>query len=159
MPKFAGSGATQAGTAININVNKPAAAVAETLWGVNIQLNGNRTFATPSGFAILGAQNLQFITFYKVCDGSEGSSVNFGWGVSANYRITPFVFEDVDLLNPIVVASAWATAANGTSIAAPDVTDTGPAGDNLLVSLGQLIASTNDSRIPKQRNRYICFSN
>lgn len=145
-PSFNSVGAIQSGSlASSANVNKPAGAVKGKAWIILLQLANARTPATPAGFAVLGTNTTQFAAFIRICDGTEGATQTVSWtGGTSNWRAIPVVYNDVDSITPVLVASAWTAIASGAAaIAAASVTPPSTSGNDLLVSIGQILGNTN----------------
>ena len=122
-PSFDSSTAVQSFTLVNsYDVVRPAAAVSGKAWMIQIRLSALRTINTPSGFVLVGSLGGQYATFIRVCDGTEGSTVNVSWsgGLIGGFALCS-VWNDVDPTNPVLIAGTWAQP---SSVEAADALDT-----------------------------------
>lgn len=136
-PSFDSVGVIQSVSAVSVIAEpKPLGAVAGKAWIIQVWTNANRTFTTPSGFVPIGTNGPFEAAFLRMCDGSEGSTVNVAWtGGNVAAKSISHVWNDVDPTSPILVGGTWASAASAIAVDAPDVTVPFTADNDLLVSL------------------------
>lgn len=129
-------------TGTSRTVNKPSGTASGDVIIVTICNNGGNnpnTYSQPGGFTLekefTGTSNPKWSLWWKVADGTEGSTFTFGWGTAVAGSICAVSIAGADTTTPWDVTESDITDTAGTPVDVPAIAG-GTAARLLIVAIG-----------------------